>query len=160
MKDLEHQESVALIQWRNVSLGKYPDLEALIHIPNGGKRNIRVAQKLKAEGTRPGVSDYLLPVARKVCYTVTYTVSGLKGNIRSTDPSPLRSEYHGLWIELKAGKNKPTDPQYEWLYMMRDQGYAAHWCVGWFEASEMLKAYLDCEPLTDRPLKNRAKLIL
>jgi hypothetical protein len=142
MKALEHKESVALIQWRNVSLGKYPELKSLIHIPNGGLRNIRVAQKLKAEGTRAGVSDYLLPVARP-------TFNGHYGQMS-----------HGLWIELKAGKNKPTDIQYEWLYMMRDQGYMAEWAVGWFEASELIVAYLECRPFTNRPLKNRAKLIL
>ena len=143
MRNLEHKESVALIKWRNLQLGKYPELASLIHIPNGGLRNIRVAQKLKAEGTRAGVSDYLLPVAQE---TLMYRHIVVK--------------YHGLWIELKAGKNKPTDDQYEWLYMMRDQGYAADWCVGWFEASERIMAYLSCQAYENRPLKNRAKLIL
>ena len=152
MRNLEHKESVALIGWRNLQLGKYPELATLIHIPNGGKRNIRVAQKLKAEGTRAGVSDYLLPVAREVVVPWTNENSGVSGW-----SYPLRN---GLWIELKAGKNKPTDEQYEWLYLMRDQGYAAEWCVGWFEASELIMAYINGKAYEKRPLKNRAKLIL
>ena len=145
MRNLEHKESVALIKWRNLHLGKYPELITLIHIPNGGLRNLRVAQKLKAEGTRAGVSDYLLPVSRWIPHPDSVT-SSIRMN--------------GLWIELKAGKNKPTDDQYEWLYLMRDQGYAAEWCVGWFEASELIMAYLNSNEYEKRPLKNRAKLIL
>lgn len=154
MKDLEHKESVALIKWRNLHLGKYPELKSLIHIPNGGKRNIRVAQKLKAEGTRPGVSDYLLPVARDVQWQDNRPVEHGQLPIMRMIPR------NGLWIELKAGKNKPTDAQYEWLYMMRDQGYAADWAVGWYEASQMILGYLECRGYEKRPLKNRAKLIL
>jgi hypothetical protein len=145
MKALEHKESVALIKWRDLSLGKYPELKTLIHIPNGGLRNIRVAQKLKAEGTRAGVSDYLLPVAR-----YTQHPDSMGSSIRM----------NGLWIELKAGKNKPTDAQYEWLYMMLDQGYEAVWCVGWYEASRTILAYLQKKYYEKRPLKNRAELIL
>lgn len=52
-------------------------------VPNGGKRDIRVAKKLKAEGVRPGVTDlvFVLPGGR----------------------------FAGL--ELKAGKNGLTEHQ-------------------------------------------------
>lgn len=154
MRNLEHKESIALIKWRDLHLGKHPELETLIHIPNGGKRNIRVAQKLKAEGTRAGVSDYLLPVSREVRWQDNRPVQYGQHPIVRMIPR------NGLWIELKAGKNKPTDPQYEWLHLMRDQGYAAEWAVGWFEASQLILAYLNQESIETRPLKNRAKLIL
>lgn len=61
MKDLEHLEQVAFLNWFN-SIEKFRDL-IIFSIPNGGKRNIRTAIKLKKEGQLSGVSDLciLLP---------------------------------------------------------------------------------------------------
>lgn len=53
-----------------------------------------------------------------------------------------RGIYHGLYIELKAGKNKTTDNQGRWLCELSEQGYKTAVCYGWAEAAEMLKAYL------------------
>ena len=131
MIDHEHKEATALIKWRDLHLGKYPCLKKMIHIPNGGMRNMKVAKKLKAEGTKAGVSDYLLPVPRHYMH------------------------YHGLWVELKAGKNKPTALQYEWLNDMRDEGYAAFWCSGWEEATKIILAYLNNEEIPGRDPKPR-----
>ena len=61
----EHQEQKALIQWARLNQQRFPELDLLFAIPNGGLRNIRVARKLKSEGVKPGVSDLFLPVARK-----------------------------------------------------------------------------------------------
>lgn len=52
---------------------------------------------MRSEGLKSGVPDLCLPVAR--------------------------SGYHGLYIELKAGKNKPTDNQLAWLEVLEAQGY-------------------------------------
>lgn len=146
MKEHEHKEATALIKWRDLQLGKYPELKNLIHIPNGGMRNLRVAQKLKAEGTKAGVSDYLLPVIR---IGPTAMSEDDKSKLRFPD------RYAGLWIELKAKGNYPTPEQHEWMNDMRDQGYAAYWCVGWFEASEIIIAYLRSEKINGREPKAR-----
>lgn len=59
----------------------------LFHIPNGGQRNVIVAAKMKQAGQLSGVWDLFLSVPNK--------------------------QYHGLYIEVKAGKNKLTDNQKE-----------------------------------------------
>lgn len=81
----EHDEQAGFFEWAAYSRGKYPELDFMFAIPNGGLRHVTVAQKLKAEGVRPGVPDTFLPVAR--------------------------GGYHGLWIEFKFEKNKLTELQ-------------------------------------------------
>ena len=61
---LEEDEQRSLFEWVNWMSGKYPELEMLFHIPNGGKRNKLEAIRLKREGVRAGVPDLFLPVAR------------------------------------------------------------------------------------------------
>lgn len=114
--DEEHRNQVWLIQWVKASLRKYPDLECLYAIPNGGQRHRAIAAKLKAEGVKSGVSDLNLPVAR--------------------------GGFIGLWIELKIGKNKATDSQKEWQELMREQGHDCAVCWGWEEARQKIEDYL------------------
>ena len=53
-----------------------------------------------------------------------------------------RGGYHGLYIEMKAGKNKPTEKQLWWIENLKKQGYAVSVCWG-FEAARMeLEKYL------------------
>jgi len=54
MKDIEHQIQVAIAQ--------YLDLRGLCWwaVPNGGRRNIGTARKLKAEGVKSGIPDITL----------------------------------------------------------------------------------------------------
>jgi hypothetical protein len=54
-----------------------------------------------------------------------------------------RQGWHGLFIELKAGKNKPTAYQLEWLDRLAEQGYLAVVCYGWQDAVEVIKDYLE-----------------
>lgn len=112
----ESQEQIALFQWVNLNLHKYPLLELLYHIPNGGKRDIGTAKKLKAEGVKAGVPDLCLPVAR--------------------------GGYNGLYIELKAGKNKPTALQCEWIEGLSKQGYCVAVCWGWEDCIKVIVDYL------------------
>lgn len=116
MKELEHQEQVALMHWAAFSMKTYPDLCMLYAIPNGGLRTKATAAKLKAEGVKAGVPDLFLSVPR--------------------------GRYHGLYIEMKAGKNKPTQEQKEWIEQLNAQGYIACWCVGWESAAGLIKTYL------------------
>lgn len=56
----EHWEQVQLFEWSE----NLPELKLMHAIPNGGKRDIRVALKLKEEGVKPGVPDIFLPLSR------------------------------------------------------------------------------------------------
>ena len=85
-------------------------------IPNGGQRNIIVATRLKAEGVKSGVPDIFLPVAR--------------------------GGAHGLFIELKTEKGKPSVNQREWVGDLGLNGYAAVFCYGWEHAKDTILEYL------------------
>ena len=112
----EASEQAALFRWVAFIRVTLPETNLLYHIPNGGKRDRREAAKLKQQGVRAGVPDLCLPVAR--------------------------SGYHGLYIELKVEKNKPTELQLEWLAALKQQGYAAVVCYGWQEAANIIENYL------------------
>lgn len=114
----EDQESMAL--WQRAQLD--PILrEYLYHIPLGGKRNPREAKRMKRMGTRKGVSDYHLPVAR--------------------------GAYHGLYVELKPdvkGYYPNISPeQIEWRDKMRNQDYLPCIVKGWEQAIRIMLTYLD-----------------
>ena len=57
MKDEEHIEQVNFVNWFEYN---YPTIK-IIAVPNGGKRAISVAKKLKAEGVKRGVPDLFIP---------------------------------------------------------------------------------------------------
>lgn len=113
----EAHEQEMLFRWAIFKSEQFPELDLLYHIPNGGKRNRFEAASLKRQGVKPGVPDLCLPVAR--------------------------GKYHGLYIELKYGKNKTSKNQEEWLYNLQKQGYAVTVCFGWEEASEKITKYLE-----------------
>lgn len=46
----ESAEQIELFRWAGYSRGKYPELELMHHIPNGGKRNEIEAARFKREG--------------------------------------------------------------------------------------------------------------
>ena len=119
MKHLESDEQQALFQWAKLAQGQHPELSLLHSIPNGGKRNVREASRLKKEGALAGVSDIFLPVARK--------------------------GFHGLYIELKIKGGKLSDNQKWWTEETSKQGYYSTVCFGWIEASEVIKGYLGSE---------------
>ena len=112
----EHSNQVSLFQWANLSSAKRPELKLLFAIPNGGKRDQVTGAKLKAEGTKAGVPDICLPVARK--------------------------GYHGMFIELKADKGRVSDKQSTWLHDLADQGYLCSVCFGWESAKQAIESYL------------------
>lgn len=124
MKFVEHEHQKALIDWARVTrLDAAPGIEAgsylsdyLFAIPNGGKRSLREAARLKAEGVLSSVSDLFLPI--------------------------VRNGYAGFWIEMKAPGRKPTKGQGEWLLRMRKAGYKAEWADNWVKASHMIEDYL------------------
>ena len=115
-RQYEAAEQSTLIDWSLKCRGKYPELDLLFHIPNGGSRNKIEAAKLKAQGVKAGVPDLFLPAAR--------------------------GGYHGLFIEMKYGKNKPTDKQREWMAALNEQGYMAVVCYGFEDARNAIEKYL------------------
>lgn len=109
----EHVEQVDLIAWYDRIYGD----GLLFAIPNGGKRHITTALKMKLEGVRKGVPDLFLPVARH--------------------------GFHGLFIELKKAKGGTTSrDQKHWLSTLAKQGYAAYLCRGADAAKEAITDYL------------------
>ncbi len=76
----------------------------MLAIPNGGKRNVITAMKLRDEGVRPGVPDLFLPCPR--------------------------NQYHGLWIEMKCHRrgSRVAESQKLWHDYLRGVGYRVVVC--------------------------------
>ncbi len=119
----EHDEQVRLFLIAQIwaEQGTYPELELLHAIPMGGLRHKAVAGKLKAEGAKSGVPDVCLPIPRK----------GDRGQ-----------SYHGLYIEMKYGRNTTTDNQEWWIEQLRRQGYRVEVCYSCQAALDVLEDYL------------------
>lgn len=114
----EAQEQITLFSWAAMQSGKYPELNLLYHIPNGGSRHKAEARRLRAEGVKAGVPDLCLPVAR--------------------------GKYHGLYIELKRQHGgKISGFQNKWLSGLSSQGYKAVLCCGWEQAAKTIIEYLN-----------------
>ena len=117
----ESQEQQALFQWARLQEKAFPELSLLVHVPNGGLRNLPEAVRFKSEGVRKGFPDLLLPVAR--------------------------GTYHSLAIELKRIKGGKLSPeQRDWIIALNTQGYRVAVCYGWEDAAKMIMEYLqlDC----------------
>ena len=50
--------------------------------------------------------------------------------------------YHGLFIEIKTEKGKPTKSQKEWVEALNKRGYKAVICKGFEQCKEELDKYL------------------
>ncbi|MBR4442533.1 MAG: VRR-NUC domain-containing protein [Clostridia bacterium] len=113
----EESEQMALFRWAEYERGRWPELDLLLHIPNGGYRGKTEAGRFKAMGVKSGVPDLFLPVAR--------------------------GPWHGLWIELKRTKGgRLSWMQVRWIARLYEQGYRAEVCWGWDEARQTIEAYL------------------
>lgn len=114
----EDQEQANLMAWARVNEGVLPELVLLFHVPNGGDRHPAVAARLKAMGTKPGVPDLLLPVAR--------------------------GGYHGLALEMKSptGKGRVRPEQAAWLTALREEGWATAVRCSWVDAANTIMLYL------------------
>lgn len=114
----EDTEQAHIFAWAAWASGKYPELDLMHHIPNGGKRSKSEAARFKAQGVKAGVPDIFLPCAR--------------------------GSYHGLYIELKRTKGgKLSAAQKEWIDALRGQGYKVIVCYGFDEAREVIINYLE-----------------
>lgn len=96
---------------------QYPkEYEICYAIPNGGSRHPIEAINLKRTGTKAGIPDFCIPIARK--------------------------GYHGLYIEFKSPDKKPTPLQQSKLNRLREEGYMAECCDDFDKASELVRGYL------------------
>lgn len=89
------------------------------HIPNEAKRGPKAQAEFKRLGGKAGVPDLCIPIAR--------------------------GGYHGLFVEMKYGRNKPTEAQLRWLSVLERQGYMATVCWGSGDAIDVIEAYLGCD---------------
>lgn len=112
----EDAEQSRIMEWAHENCARLPELASLVHIPNGGYRSKRTAAKMQAIGVKRGVPDLNLPVAR--------------------------GGFHGLYIELKVGRNKPTAEQKAWLSALSFGGYKAVVCYGAAESIAVIEDYL------------------
>ena len=122
MTETEHDHQVNLFLWAKLQKNKYPELEKMYAIPNGGQRHKIVAAKLRAEGVKSGVPDVCLPVAR--------------------------GRYHSLYIELKRPKSASkragsvTKNQTKWIDWLTEEGNLVIVCYGWDAARAAILGYL------------------
>lgn len=112
-KQSEHDIQSACVNWFRYQYPKY----LIYAIPNGGERNAIVAAKLKKEGVLAGVPDLHIPIARK--------------------------GFHGLYIEMKAGKNKPTDNQLTIMDKLRNEGYKCEVCYNLDDFIKTVTSYFN-----------------
>lgn len=109
---------IALFDWirHPATLRKYPELKLASCSLNGVKLSKAQAGKAKASGMLAGEHDVRLPVAR--------------------------GGYTCLSIEMKAGRNKPTEEQLTYGELLEAEGGCVRYCWTWVEAKEVIEAYL------------------
>ncbi len=133
----EDQAQRLIFDWARWQQGKYPQLKAMYHAANEGKRSTRAGAELKRQGMKPGVSDICLPYA-----------SG---------------KYNNLYVELKVGNGKASDNQLKFVDMINSIGGKAVVVYGSEAAIELITAYLegtidDLEIVSDTYPKEKAKI--
>jgi hypothetical protein len=115
----EHDEQVGVFNKLRSCEQDHPDLAFVFAVPNGGARHPAVAGRLKAEGVKRGVPDICIPIPRK--------------------------GFHGLFIEMKVGKNTITPDQKAYRDFLIRQGYDHAVCYGQEEALTRMGTYLDID---------------
>ena len=86
-------------------------------LPGDKLNRIKIIKSLKAQGMCVGQSDIFIAVPRH--------------------------GFHGKFIELKEGKNKATQDQFDFIDDMVDQGYAAEVVTGFDAAKDSVMAYME-----------------
>ena len=109
----EHNLQSACVQWARM---QFPKL-ILFAIPNGAWCGYKQGRKLVAEGMLKGVPDIFVALARK--------------------------DYHGLFIEMKAGKKGVVrDEQSEMMIKLRNEGYQCAVCRSFEQFQTILINYI------------------
>lgn len=113
-----------LIRLRAINDWRY---QLIYAIPNGGKRHIGVARKMKAEGQKSGVWDMSVDVP---C-----------------------GDYHGLKIEVKRPGGKLTPDQLLMGRLYQKAGYFCKVCYSTLEIMSAIENYLSLIASTSQPEK-------
>lgn len=108
----ETQEQKQLIQWTRTD----PRLQYLFHIPNESVGGEGWIIRNRQMGVKSGVPDLFYPV-------------------------PLHG-YHGMFIEMKAGRGRTSKDQDRWIKVLEAFGYKCVVAHGWEEAKKALEEYL------------------
>lgn len=109
----EEQQQILLLRW----IAHFPLVsEALIAIPNGGKRGKYEAYRLKLQGVKAGVSDLFLAI-------------------------PMHGKA-GLWLEMKRADGKLTALQKKWLGLMELLGFAVVTAYSFEQAKQAIIDYI------------------
>ena len=112
----EASEQAAVFRWAALMESRYPPLRFMHHVPNGGARSGRTGAEMKRQGVKRGVPDIFLPW-------------------------PV-GKYHGLYIEMKYGKNRLTRDQKTFLQHAAAAGYRTAVCYSANEAIQAIQIYL------------------
>lgn len=113
----EADEQMAVFEWAQWNMTKYPELALMFHIPNESNVPVQYRVKLKKMGLKSGVPDICLPVAR--------------------------GGYHALYIEMKRTKRSATSEQQKWtIAKLNAVGNIAIICKGAEQAIENIIEYL------------------
>jgi len=111
VKNEEHLEQCAFFEWLKLA---YPEIYKITFaIPNGGKRDIGTATKLKKEGVKAGVPDIFIAHANSVA--------------------------HGVFIEMKSRKGRVTEAQFKMHELLEQNGYHVYICNRWTLAKEIIE---------------------
>lgn len=107
----EAQEQKQLIQWCRTD----PRYQYLFHISNESVGGPGWRIRNRQMGVKSGVPDLFYPV-------------------------PMKG-YHGLFIEMKAGKGRLSMEQRKWIAALEQLGYKCVVAHGWEQAKEALIEY-------------------
>ena len=116
MQAIELNHQILLFNWAKMQEKQHPELALLNASLNGVRLPMREALKAKASGMKKGYPDVFLPIAR--------------------------ADKHGLFIEMKINKNKPTPEQLSWHDKLKEQNYHVEVCYGFQEAKQVIINYL------------------
>jgi len=110
---MKHQESTlqtTCVRWFRC---QYPHL-AIYAVPNGGSRNVREAQRLKAEGVLAGVADLVV----------------------------LLPQGKSLYIEMKVKGNRQTQSQKDFHKKVIALGHTYAVCYTFEEFKQVIENYI------------------
>jgi hypothetical protein len=110
----EQIEHINVVNWFNY---QFPELsDDLHHFANERKCSVQQGRTLKRMGVKKGVADFFLAL-------------------------PINGK-SGLWIELKVGKNKPTQEQIAFAERKINRNYEFAFVWGFEAAKEIILIYL------------------
>lgn len=113
----ENEIQTAFFIWLKLHQNRFPELRFCFAVPNGGFRFKATAAAMKRTGTKSGVPDVFLPVAR--------------------------NGFHGLWIEFKTATGGLSDTQKMFTTFLAHQNYKVLICRSWTAGANAVIDYLN-----------------